>query len=162
MKQSMYDIQSELLELVQEIEDKGGEVNSEILKRLEINEEDYEEKLESYLKVIRDYKSSEKRLKEEIDRLKARKSSVSKTIDRLRETVEDTMKQRGIDKHKSDLFTVWFQESVSVDDSEMEEIPEEYKKVKESLDKASIKKALKDGEEFPGISLKTTKSIRIR
>lgn len=161
-KQTLYDIQEEFLGLVMAIEENEGEVSEEMLEELQINEEEFEDKIDNYLAVIRNYKSREESISKEIRRLQSRKSSVSKTIDRLRETIQTSMELRSMDKYKSDLFTVFFRETESVDDSQAEKIPEEYQKVKVSLDKAAIKKALQAGEEFDGIVLAKNKNLQIR
>lgn len=50
VRQSLFSIQMELEDIFMEIEDAGGEVNDEILAKLQITQENFKQKLDSYRK----------------------------------------------------------------------------------------------------------------
>jgi hypothetical protein len=100
----------------------------------------------------------------EIKRLNDRKKVMNNAKERLKDYLRFNMEASGISKIESPLFTITLakaREVVVVDDTE--KLPEDYKRVTVSPDKALIGKALKDGYEVPGASLALGQSsIRIK
>lgn len=66
-------------------------------------------------------------------------------------------------KFKTNLFNFKFQKNpASLKVTSEEDIPESFFKIERKLDKVSLKKAIKDGQEIVGAELIQTESLRIR
>lgn len=161
---SLYTIQAKYIDLANKIEEAGGVVDEEILKELEVNDEEFEEKISQWLHVINEKRGKSKMLKDEVSRLTDRKKAVDKSIEQMENAVDRALKQREMDKYDNGLYTVSYHKSSFVNDENMTTIPPDYLKTKttETLDKAGIKKALKKGEEFEGIFLDTRQHLQIK
>lgn len=94
----------------------------------------------------------------EIKRLQAMKKIEQNKQNSLKDYLRNNMEQMGIKKIECDLFSITLRKPVdvvSIDNPD--EVPRDFYKVVESIDKALIKKALKDGHEVKGASLKAGK-----
>lgn len=69
MNKRMYEITDELREIFDIIEEAEGEITPEIEERLAIAEEEYENKIMSYYRIIQENKAQNQSIKDEIDRL---------------------------------------------------------------------------------------------
>ena len=73
---SLYNISMELENLFAQIEEQEGEVTEEQLKELEITENNLLEKVDNYVKVIKEYKNSSEFCKKEKENIYARCSLI--------------------------------------------------------------------------------------
>lgn len=126
-----------------------------------------EDKADGYAKVRAELMALSTALKAEIDRLKARKDSVDKNIDRLMQSLENAMILTGKTKFKTSLFSFGIQKNpaaVVMDEPYIENIPEEYLIPQEpKIDRQKIKDDLKAGKDLGGIAhLEQGESLRIR
>ncbi|HFU4518993.1 TPA: siphovirus Gp157 family protein [Streptococcus suis] len=124
--------------------------------------EQFEEKVENTVKVIKNKEAEKKQLKEEIDRLTARYKSIDNDITRLKTGLQGAFEITGHDKVKTLLFTVSLaknQPSVVVDE---ELLPKKYFIQKLTPDKTTIKELLKAGKKVKGAELQESRSLRIR
>ncbi|HFI0151214.1 TPA: siphovirus Gp157 family protein [Streptococcus suis] len=124
--------------------------------------EQFEEKVENTVKVIKNKEAEKKQLKEEIDRLTARYKSIDNDITRLKTGLQGAFEVTGHDKVKTLLFTVSLannQPSVVVDE---ELLPKKYFIQKLTPDKTTIKELLKAGKKVKGAELQESRSLRIR
>jgi hypothetical protein len=102
----------------------------------------------------------------EIARLQARKKVIQNAKESLKEYLRMNMEATGISKIESPLFVITLAKGrdIAVIDNE-EAIPDDYVRVKTTIapDKASILKALKEGEDVPGAHIEKSKSsVRIK
>jgi hypothetical protein len=99
----------------------------------------------------------------EIARLQKMKRSAQSKERWLKNYLQSQMELMGIEKLKTDLFSVSIQNNPpSVDDYDPSMIPATYQKVSYDIDRRRILDDLKAGKEVPGCALKQSKSIRIR
>ena len=122
----------------------------------------FEEKVENTVKVIKNKEADKKQLKEEIDRLTARCKSIENDITRLKTGLQGAFEITGHEKVKGLLFTVYMaknQPSVVIDE---ELLPKKYFIQKLSPDKTTIKEMLKAGKNIKGASLQESRSLRIK
>ncbi|MBU1668505.1 siphovirus Gp157 family protein [bacterium] len=106
--------------------------------------------------------ASAEALKVKIDKLQARKKSIDNDI--LRVTELQKMLLDG-DKLKTDEYNFYWTNTKSVDISNnvnIEDLDEDYIRVKKEFDKTAIKKALENGLLFDGISMLTNKNLVIK
>ena len=154
----------ELTGIFKQINDMEGldeETKADTLDSIDQTDK-FEEKVENTVKVIKNKEDNKKQLKEEIDRLTARCTSIDKDITRLKTGLQGAFEITGHDKVKGLLFTVYLaknQPSVIVDE---DLLPKKYFVKKLSPDKTTIKELLKAGKKVKGATLQESRSLRIK
>ncbi|WP_261021659.1 siphovirus Gp157 family protein [Streptococcus mitis] len=154
----------ELTGIFKQINDMEGldeETKADTLDSIDWTDQ-FEEKVENTVKVIKNKEADKKQLKEEIDRLTARCKSIENDITRLKTGLQGAFEITGHEKVKGLLFTVYMaknQPSVVIDE---ELLPKKYFIQKLSPDKTTIKEMLKAGKNIKGASLQESRSLRIK
>lgn len=154
----------ELTGIFKQIDDMEGLDEDTKLDTLESIDwtEQFEEKVENTVKVIKNKEADVDQLKEEIERLTKRKKSIENDITRLKTNLQGAFEITGHEKVKGLLFTVTLaknQPSVVVDE---ELLPKKYFVQKITPDKTAIKELLKAGKKVKGAVLQESRSLRIR
>jgi hypothetical protein len=116
---------------------------------------DLSDKLTSYGFLIRSLESDVKGIKDELDRLKARKSARENRVTALKERLEAFMKVQGKDRIETPVFTFALQKAggkpkVTVADHYLEhpeELPEGFRRVKFEVDLVAVREQLEAGNE---------------
>lgn len=144
----------------------------DLLQQEEIDEQTFndmlesfgtEEKIEGYCQIIKQLTADEEMFKAELDRLKSRKDSLSKSIDRMKKALQSNLEVRNETKIKAGTFTVSIRESQAVSILDIDKLPQEVKTPQPpKVDKNLIKAMLKDGIKFEGAELVTNRSVSIR
>ena len=163
---SVYELKQGFILLANMIEDETVS-DEDILDAWNNQTDDLKEKFENCCKYIKNVESDIAGLKEEEARLKAKRKALENSIERFKGLMHETMNAAGEKKLPCGTFTVSLQknpESVVMDESHIENIPEEYLKFKEpEIDRAKIKEHLKAGVDLEGIAhLEQTEGLRIR
>lgn len=121
------------------------------------------EKVESYCKVIKQLQSDVDMFKGEIDRLTARKKAAENGVDRMKAALLMYLQESGQDKVKAGSFAVSTATTQAVKITDEKAIPCNYLiEQPPKIDKAGIKKAIKDGETINGAELVNNTGVRIR
>jgi len=151
MKTSLYQIETEHLALMHEIENAEGEITEEIAAQLEINEGQLQSKSIAYLSVIKGKESFNAQIDEEIKRLQAMKKRNNTLVSNLKNRLLDAVKLFG--DFESGLSSFGTRKSSTVEVENVNALPKEFKvvKVTEQADKAALKKAIKEGQEIEGV-----------
>lgn len=123
--------------------------------------EDYENKVENYIKVIKNLDADIEARKNEIDRLKKLNDSDKAKKDRMKTTLEESMELTGHDRVDTPLFKVSFRKSEAVEVDDLL-LPEAYKVATYKPDKKRLKEDLKNGLEILGAELVERKNLSIR
>lgn len=142
---TLYELTEEYRQLLEMMEDDT--VDPEVLQdTLEGVDGEIEAKADNCAKLIRELNGVTSVINEEIERLKARKDVISNNADRVKKYLEKAMIDTGKRKFKTALFGFNIQKNpASVVVDQEDKIPEEYWiKQEPKLDKASLKKWLKD------------------
>lgn len=92
---SLYKISEKLQEIFEELEEQGGEFTEEQLKELEITEEELKEKVDNYVKVIKEFKNSAEFCKKEKDNIYQRQKMFTNRVDRLKSLLLTAVQQFG-------------------------------------------------------------------
>ena len=92
---NLFQISQQLQNVINVIEENGGEVNDEIMAELELNQENLKEKLADYYKAIKAQENEVASCKEEKKRINALQKSKEKTIDRLKSTIVSAIQRFG-------------------------------------------------------------------
>ena len=163
---NIYEIKNEFNTLWSILEDELVD-DEALVGAWETATEDLAEKLENCCKYIKNEEALIAGLKEEEERLNARRKAKENAIKRLKQLMQDAMIASGEKKIQCGTFTTSIQNnapSVVVDEQYIENIPSEYLRVKEpEIDKKKLLEDLKAGKELEGLAhLTVTQSIRIR
>lgn len=152
--------------------EESGEIDPEaIMEALEVAKEELADKLEDYCKVIKNFEAEISGLKSEEERLKARRQVKENAIKNMKEAMKMALMTafEGSSEKKMTCgtFTCAIQknpESVVLDETCIDNIPETYLKFKEpEIDKAKLKEDIKSGKNLDGIAhLEQTFGLRIR
>lgn len=161
---NIFNIQTEYQQLVNQLIDNGGEITSELELALQINKDNFHSKSENYAYITKQFDGEMDIIDNEIKRLQQAKKSREKTIQRLKDTIELAMLTFEVDKIETPLIKISFRKSESVEVTDVNELPNEYKVIKviESADKLKIKDALKSGMFIEGCSIKTNRNLQIK
>ena len=123
-----------------------------------------EQKAENYAMMINTLNGQADMLSAEIKRLTERKKTIENNSKRMKESLGNAMNSTGKRKFKTLLFSFGIQKNppvLVVDDED--KVPEEFVKVKKEIDKAALKKFVKDNENGLDFAhLEQTESLRIR
>lgn len=163
---SIYELKAEFDTLWMILEDELADEEA-ILGAWETATEDLADKLENCCKYIKNEEAVIAGLKEEEERLNARRKAKENVIKRLKQLMQDAMIAAGEKKLPCGTFTVSIQNnapSVVMDEQYVENVPAEYLRLREpEVDKKKILEALKDGKNLDGLAhLQQTSSLRIR
>ena len=161
---NIFNIQSEYQQLVNQLIENGGEITPEIELALQINKDNFHSKSENYGYITKQFDGEMDIIDNEIKRLQQAKKTREKTIERLKDTIELAMLTFDIDKIETPLIKISFRKSESVEVSDVNELPNEFKVIKltETADKLKIKDALKSGMFIEGCSIKTNRNLQIK
>ncbi|HEM3608634.1 TPA: siphovirus Gp157 family protein [Streptococcus suis] len=157
---SIYELTGKFKQIA-EMEGIDEETKLDTLESIDWTEQ-FEEKVENTVKVIKNKEAEKKQLKEEIDRLTARHKSIDNDITRLKTGLQGAFEITGHEKVKTLLFTVSLannQPSVVVDE---DLLPKKYFIQTLKPDKTAIKELLKAGKKVKGAVLQESRSLRIR
>lgn len=122
---------------------------------------DYEEKVENYIKVMKNLEADIEARKAEIKRLTELNKADEKKKDHLKETLSTSMQLTGHERVDTPLFKVSFRKSQAVEVDELV-LPESYKVATWKPDKKRLKEDLKNGLEIVGATLVERKNLNIR
>lgn len=122
---------------------------------------DYEEKVENYIKVIKNTEADIEARKNEIKRLTELNRADERKNERMKENLKESMDLTGLDRVDTPLFKVSFRKSEAVEVDETV-LPEAYKVATWKPDKKRLKEDLKNGLEIIGASLIERKNLSIR
>ena len=144
----LYDITGNILALQEMLESPIDD--EQILKdTLEAVQGEYDEKIKSYCKVIRNIEADVQAIETEVNRLTEKKQVLKNNIDRLKKAMFDSMKATNTTKVKGQIFTVAIQKNGGklpvIVDVPTEDLPDECVKVVESPDLEAISKMIDAG-----------------
>ena len=155
---TLYELTGQFLDIYNM--DLDDETKLDTLESIDWNE-DYENKVENYIKVMKNLEADIEARKTELDRLKKLNDADKKKIERMKNDLIASMELTGQEKVDTTLFKVSFRRSKSVE-VDMVLFPEQYKKIEYKADKAGLKRLLVNGEEIVGAKLVENKNLNIR
>lgn len=133
--------------------DSGDFTQEEIKDTLDGIHGEIDDKLQSTVCVIREMEAEAKKFEAEIERMAGIKKSYSNTANKLKDYIRFEMEKSGIEKSKG-LFSISLgKPSIQIQISDIELIPDSYKKVSVTADKSAIKKAINGGAQIDGAEI---------
>ena len=163
---TLYELTDDYKALLQMAEDP--DTDPEVLvDTMEGLEGAIEDKADGYAIVMKELEASEQKIKAEVDRLNARRMTISNNIRAMKLRLQTSMIETGKTKFKTDLFSFGIQKNppaVVIDEQYIDNIPKKYLVQQDPvIDKKKIKEDLKAGVDLEGIAhLAQTESLRIR
>lgn len=161
---TLYEMTEDYKSLLEMAEDP--DVDPAVLKdTMEGIEGAIEEKAEGYAIVMKELEASEMALKNEIDRLSARRLTIANNIRCMKLSLQEAMETTGKTKFKTTLFSFSIQKNPQsvVLDVDPGVLPDRYLiKQDPKVDKTKIKEDLKAGIDIGVAHLEQTESLRIR
>lgn len=140
--------------------DMDDETKQDTLESIDWNE-DYENKVENYIKVMKNLDADIEARKNEIDRLKKLNDADKSKKERMKTDLATSMELTGHEKVDTTLFKVSFRKSEAVEVDDLL-LPEAYKVATWKADKKRLKEDLKNGLEILGAELVERKNLNIR
>jgi predicted nuclease with TOPRIM domain len=160
----LYEITGNLLTLQEMLEDSVDDQC--LLDTLEGVQGEYEIKLESYCKVIKNLEADMNALKAEEERLSNKRKTLENNVKRLKKAMFDSMKATGIDKVKGQLFSISIQRNGGktpvVVDVVTDKLPDNCVKVVKSPDLEALAKLIDAGGCKYAHYGERTESLRIK
>lgn len=162
MNKSLFQISSELTEVVRAIEEAGGEVTPEIEQQLTISRTELQTKSLNYVHYIKKLENDLELVKTYEEQLEAFKKRKAKTLERLKDALKTAVEKFG--DIETDIFKITTRKSESVEVIDETDIPMHFyeSKLVKTLSKTKLKEAIKKGEEIPGVVLKQNKNLAIK
>ena len=163
----LYELTSDLITLQELLEES---VDDQLLTdTLEAVQGEYDVKMESYAKVIKNLEADIDALKIEAKRLTDKRKVLENNVDRLKKAMFDSMKATGKTKAGGQLFTVAIQKNggklpvIVSDNVDLTILPDQLVKVVESPDLEAIRELLEAGKVVEGFTLgERGESLRIK
>ena len=153
-----------LYEITQAYENLASlEDKEEVGKYLDLIEDEFNQKAENTVKVIKNIGADIKALRDEEKRLAQKRKSLQSNQDWLKFYLQNNMERLGDKKIKAGIFNINIQKnppSVNIKNEEL--ITDDYFVTERKLDKKKLKEDLKDGKEIDGAELTQGESLRIR
>ena len=140
--------------------DMDDETKQDTLESIDWTE-DFENKVEGYVKVIKNLDADIEVRKNEIDRLKKFNDADKSKKERMKIDLATSMELTGHEKVDTTLFKVSFRKSEAVEVDDLL-LPEAYKVATWKADKERLKEDLKNGLEISGAELVKRKNLNIR
>ena len=162
---NIYEISRNYLQLIDELQEQGGELTPELENALKINKQDFENKAEAYCQVIINLNAEIDGLNNECVRLAEKRDRAKKAVERLKDKLTNAMLLFDYEKKSVGTFSLSFRKSeqVIIDDAEVILMGNpEFIRIKKEVDKTEIKKALKSGSEINGARLIINKNLQIK
>ena len=166
----LYEITGELLALQELLENPLDD--EDVLKdTLEAVQGEYEFKLESYCKVIKNLEADIVGIKAEVDRLSGKRKVLENNIDRLKKAMFESMKATNTPKVKGQLFTVAIKKNGGVipinydknDKNITANLPDHLVNIVKTPNLEAIRELLEAGKVVDGFTLgERGESIRIK
>ena len=161
MKTTLYTIENDFIQLMQQVEEMDGEITPEMDEQLAITEAQRDGKSIAYLSIITKVDSETTLIDNEIKRLQALKKRNNNIVTKLQSRLLDAVNLFG--SYSVNLTKFGTRKSTSVNVEDINALPKEYKTIKvvESAVKIAIRKSLKSGETINGCSLSENVNLKI-
>lgn len=144
---TLYNLTQEQLTLLNEIEDKGGNIDQEMFDRLNANECELKYKFENYYYLIQHIEQDELVIEDQIFRLQTMKDSKHYLVKTLKQRMLDTMNTLDISEIKTEGLKIKVCNSpISCTINDIDKVPEKFKQTTKQIvvNKTALIKYYKD------------------
>ena len=163
-KPTLYNISISLLTILDQLEENGGELTTELEQALAITQEQFTEKAVDYGSAILNLEAMAAAAKTEKERLANLQKFYDNTAKRLRQCITTAMQTFDMPKVETPTLRLSLRKSTATEIDDLDKLPTRFKtvKVEQVADKAEIKKAIQAGEEVEGAHLVENTSLQIK
>ena len=164
MKTTIYQIEKNYLQIVNQLIENEGEITDELSEALTITQDQLQNKAVNYCMVIKQIDSDIEQIENEVKRLNAMKKVQQNVIDRLKSTLTTAMNIFEVEEIKTPLIKINFRNSESVEITNEAQLNEKFlvTKTVTTPDKKAIKDAIKNGEFVEGATISYNKNLQIK
>lgn len=162
---NLYQIRTEHLALIAQIEEQDGEIYDHQEQALGFTQEAFQEKAVSVGFAVKSYEDGIKAIEAEIKRLQGMKQGAEKRMEWWKSQLEGAMHQFGVEKIDTPTLKLSFRKSEAVEVENEDLIPQDVKELVPAswkISKTKIKEAIKAGKEVPGASLVSRQNLQIK
>lgn len=163
---NLYQIANEYQVILEQTFDaETGEINEQAIARLEEVKDDIKSKGIAVASYIKNIDAERKAIEDAKKAMAEREARLDKRVTYLSAYLQANMERCGISEISCAHFVVKLKKCpISVDVLHEDQIPDEYKKVKQviSIDKIKIKNEIMAGVVIPGVALKQNVQLQIR
>lgn len=161
----LYDLPDAIRAVEERIIEAEGEITPEIEQELDHLEGEFERKAEHLALLSREARAEAKAVKEEEDRLKARRTAAENRERRLKDYLHSSMRRLGVDRIEGDRAKVRVQDNTRPSitwTGEDDAIPEGFKRVSVSVDGTATYDQWKAGSDLPeGFRVEVGSHVRV-
>ncbi len=122
---NIFNIQNELLSILNEIEENEGELTLELEEKLNIKQNEFKDKIKSYSNVIKMLESDINLIKEEKNRLSELQKAKEKTIERIKKIIVYAIETFGDTTKSGNKFVDYGTGKISIKTTQAIEVEEE-------------------------------------
>jgi hypothetical protein len=164
MKLSLYNIEQNYLNLVENLIENGGELTPELETELAITKQDLQNKGVCYGYIIKQLEGNIDLIDLEIKRLQALKKPLVNSIDRLKNNLSQAMQMFDVTELKTPLLKINFRKSESIEVTDIDLLDSDFVKttITKAADKIAIKDAIKAEIPVRGAVLITNYNLQIK
>lgn len=161
---SLYTISADMMALISQLEDNGGELTPEIENALAITEEQFVAKSEEYGHAILSLKAMAAAAKAEKDRLASLEKFYKNALERIQGALVSAMDVLDHPKVETPSMRLFLRRTKATEVDDVTLLPSDLKtvKVEEVPDKAAIKAAIMEGRDVPGAHIVENVSLQIK
>ena len=160
---NIYNIQQDFINILNELENNGGEITPELEQALAINESNLKAKALNYIPVVKSISANNNTIDEEINRLQALKKVNNNILTVLKNILVEAMNLYNIEEIKSETNKINFRKSTKVIIDDIDSLPNDCIIFeKKTIPLNDIKKRLQSGEEIKGARIENNKNIQIK
>lgn len=161
---SLYAINADLLAILGQIEEAGGEVTPEIERALALTEEQFTAKAVDYGQAILTLKAMSEAAAAECERLAGLRKYYDNAAKRLSEAISGAMQAFDRPKVETPTMRLFLRHTQTTVIDDLEAVPDRFKtvKVEKVANKTEIKKAIQGGEAVDGAHLQDNASLQIK
>lgn len=150
---SIYDITGRAVALNEMANDE--EVELEVFRdTLEAIEGEFDDKIESYCKVLKNIEGEAAAITEEVKRLNAKKKAIENNVDRMKKVMFDAMKVMNKESAGGAVLKAKIQKNggklplMIAEGTKPESLPFEFQKITYDIDNDAVREALDNGQEL--------------
>ena len=125
-------------------------------------QDDLENKVDGYCRVLRELEAEEEKFSAEIKRLQEAKKRITTRKEKLKTNLQENLISMNALKVNAGTFALSFRKSKKVEIENETLLAEKFFKVKKEVNKTELAKALKAGEEVAGASLVESMNLQIK
>ena len=159
---TLLNIRREYTDLLSRIEEGEGELTPEVEQALSISQQELAEKSLAYIEFIGNLQAQNERIDDEVKRLQHLKRQNTQLLNFLQKGLVHAVQEFGTIRAGTHTIGLRHTEECVIEDAER--VPDKFKTVRMDIqvDKLAVKRALRDGENVPGVHLQQNQHPVIR